>query len=301
MTEVLIGTASGCRVFGEGGEGGLELEGRAVNALTVEPAGTCLAVVDDHEIMRRRGRGEWTSLGVTEHALVSLACVEDRVLAGSIGDAQLLGSSQGVWTPLPALAEVPGRESWFAEGPPLHVRSIAATPGGAAIHAAIHVGGIARSTDGGETWLPTIPIEWDVHEVCAHRTRDVVAAATALGLAVSRDAGQTWKLFAEGPEVVDSLAVAALEAEVLFSVQDGPFAGRSQVWRWRFGRSTIEQVRDGLPDWLDGKVDTQHIASHRVHAAIADGGGTLWVSAAGSRGWRALATGLNSVYSVQLT
>ena len=35
----------------------------------------------------------------------------------------------------------------------------------ALVLAAVHVGGIPRSTDGGETWAPTVPIEYDVHEV----------------------------------------------------------------------------------------------------------------------------------------
>jgi hypothetical protein len=60
---------------------------------------------------------------------------------------------------------VPGRSEWIAHGPPLHVRSVTATANGGAILAAVHVGGIPRSTDGGVNWAPTIPIEFDVHEV----------------------------------------------------------------------------------------------------------------------------------------
>jgi hypothetical protein len=60
----------------------------------------------------------------------------------------------------------------------------------------------------------------------------------------------------DGLELKDSLAVAVLENEVLFSVQDGPFAKCSQVWRWRIGSKGLEAVRNGLPEWLEGKVDT---------------------------------------------
>ena len=52
---------------------------------------------------------------------------------------------------------VPGREDWFAHGPPLGVRALIATADGSAILAAVHVGGIPRSTDGGLTWRPTVP------------------------------------------------------------------------------------------------------------------------------------------------
>jgi len=58
----------------------------------------------------------------------------------------------------------------------------------------------------------------------------------------------------DGLELKDSLAVAVLENEVLFSVQDGPFAKCSQVWRWRIGSKGLEAVRNGLPEWLEGKL-----------------------------------------------
>lgn len=72
------------------------------------------------------------------------------------------------------------------------------------------------------------------------------------------------------------LAVCVLEDEELFSVQDGPFAKQSQVWRWRIGSKHIDQLLDGLPTWFDGKVDTGGIASGQERTAIIDGGGNLW-------------------------
>ena len=300
MNGVLLGTAAGCWHIAENGVRTLELEGRAVNALTVEPEGSCLAVADGAQVLRRSTTGAWMVLAQSELVLVSLARVGDRILAGSMGDGALCHLEESKLIPVRSFATVPGHETWFGEGPPLHVRSISATAGGAALFAAVHVGGIPRSVDGGETWQPTIPIDWDVHEVSAHRSEPLVAAATAVGLAVSRDAGETWNLFQEGPAVVDSLAVATLETEVLFSVQDGPFAARSQVWRWKIGSATLEQVRDGLPEWLSGKVDTQHIHSNHGRALIVDRGGTLWLSRSGSSGWQALATELDPVFSVQM-
>jgi hypothetical protein len=89
-----------------------------------------------------------------------------------------------------------------------------------------------------------------------------------------------------------------LDDEALFSIQDGPFAKRSQVWRWRIGSARVEQVRDGLPEWLDGKVDTAHIAASCGQAAIVDGGGNLWLSRAGSRGWERIAAGLPYCYGL---
>jgi hypothetical protein len=194
---------------------------------------------------------------------------------------------------------VAGRSEWLAGGLPLGVRALTATADGAATLAAVHVGGIPRSTDRGDTWTPTIPINFDVHQVRAHPSlSNIVAAAAAVGLCVSQDGGQNWSVHAEGLEQPYSLAVAVLHEEVLFSVQDGPFAKRSQIWRWRIGCQLLEQVRDGLPQWLDGKVDTARIAADGERTAIVDGGGNLWLSRAGSSGWERIATELPYVFGV---
>jgi hypothetical protein len=140
----------------------------------------------------------------------------------------------------------------------------------------------------------------DVHEVRAHQTLPIVAAAAAVGLCVSYDGGGSWELLADGLEGTTSLAAAVLPDEVLFSIQDGPFAERSQIWRWRIGGQRIEQVRQGLPGWLKGKVDTGHIAANRAQAVVVDGGGDLWVSDVGSRGWQRIATDIQGAYGVLL-
>jgi hypothetical protein len=188
---------------------------------------------------------------------------------------------------------VQGRKDWFAGGPPLGVRGLTATADGAALLAAVHVGGVPRSTDWGESWAPTIPVMFDVHEARAHpSTPGLIAAATAVGLCVSNDSGITWRVLTEGLEIANSLAVAVMDDEILFSIQDGPFAKRSQIWRWKIGGERLEQVRDGLPEWLEGKVDTNWIATSQGRAAVLDGGGNLWLSEIGSSGWQRIATGL---------
>ena len=111
-------------------------------------------------------------------------------------------------------------------------------------------------------------------------------------MCVSEDGGRNWKVIAEGLEVKNSLAMAVLPEEVLFGTSDGPFAKRSQVWRWRMGDEGLEQVRDGLPLSLEGKIDTAWIAVGGGRAAILDGGGNLWLSSAGSSGWKRIAADL---------
>jgi hypothetical protein len=128
----------------------------------------------------------------------------------------------------------------------------------------------------------------------------IVTAAAAVGLCVSEDGGRTWKVLSEGPFVPHSLAVTVLEDQALFSIQDGPFAQRSQVWRWKIGAAAVEQVGDGLPEWLTGKTDTGHMAAGGGQAAIVDGGGNVWLSQEGSHGWKQIGTHPHYVYGLVL-
>ncbi len=221
----------------------------------------------------------------------SIAAVNGTIFVGGQEEAVLLRvTAAGKVERLDGFDKVPGRSEWFAGGPPLGVRSLTAAMGGDVLLAAVHVGGIPRSSDGGDSWTPTIPVMFDVHEVCSHpHLSNLVAAAAAAGLCVSTDGGLNWKVFSEGLEGMTCLAVGVLQSEVLFSVQDGPFAKQSQVWRWRIGSEHIEQLLEGLPTWFDGKVDTYGIASGQDRAAIVDAGGNLWLSVTGSEGWKRIA------------
>ncbi len=64
----------------------------------------------------------------------------------------------------------------------------------------MHVGGVLRSSDGAESWQPTaLDIRTDAHQVMAPPGHDgLVLAAAAVGLAISRDAGETWDIDARG-------------------------------------------------------------------------------------------------------
>lgn len=289
---VLIATDSGCRVFSDTGEKQPELAGRKFSALSSEIGNTCLAVIDEHEIWRRGLDGAWTQVATTEISLQSITSIDGVIFGGGRDEAVMVRIPvNGAGDRLAGFDNCSGRAEWLAGGPPLGVRSLAATRDGAAIIAAVHVGGLPYSVDRGNTWKPTIPIMFDVHEVRAHSSLpDIVAAAAAVGLCVSRDGGKTWEVISEGLKITYSLAVAVLQDEVLFAISDGPFAKQSQIWRWRIGSKRVEQVRDGLPEWLDGKVDTAQIAATSECAAFVDGGGKLWLSGTGSNNWKCLAS-----------
>ena len=301
MPRILAATDSGCRVFAESGECAPELADRSVTALTRLPGGECLAVIDASQVFKRARNGLWIHLANAPIQVQSLTQANGTVYCGGLDDAVLWRVPEGGKPePVPGFDRTPGRADWFGNGPPLGVRSMVATLDGSAILAAVHVGGIPRSEDGGATWTPTLPILHDVHELAIHPTDpNLVAAATAVGLCVSRDAGRSWRVITEGLWLTNSLTLAFLEDEALFGICDGPFAKQSQIWRWRIGDDRVSQVRNGLPESLTGKVDTAQLAAAEGRAAFADGAGNLWLSAESSRGWSIVASDL--VYPAGLT
>ena len=214
-----------------------------------------------------------------------------------------LSPAGGMLDPLEGFDRVAGRETWFAGsaivngqrvGPPLGIRSVAANANGSALFANVHVGGIPRSLDGGRTWEPTIDIHSDVHEVRGHPAdADIVAAASAVGLCMSRDAGATWSIEHAGLHAPHCSAVAFLGDDILVSAAKDPFAAEGRVYRRSIRRDgELVAVEDGLPAWTEGKVDTGCIASNGSMIAVADRGGNLYLSAEFGRGWSRIDSGL---------
>ena len=297
MSQILVGTYAGVRTFANGTEGPTELAGRSVWVLAPAPDGACVAVVSGNQVWRRTAAGVWSHLATAPIGLTSIHCANDVVFCGGMTEATILRLDPGgALHPLPGFEQVPGRATWFPQGPPIHVRALASTR--KALLAAVHVGGIPRSADRGASWLPTLPIEHDVHDVRAHPTAPLIAASSAIGLCVSEDDGRSWTVHAAGLDLTDSLAVAIRRDTVLFSIQDGPFAKSARLYRWSRAHPVLEQVRDGLPDWLDGKVDTAHLAAAGDCAALLTSAGTLWVSPASDAPWHRVASSLPAAFSV---
>jgi hypothetical protein len=147
----------------------------------------------------------------------------------------------GVLDPIDGFDNVAGRDAWFAGsaivngqrlGPPLGIRSVAANSNGTILFANVHVGGIPRSMDGGRTWQPTIDINSDVHEVRAHQADpDIVVAASAIGLCISRDAGATWTIERDGLHAPYCSAVAFSGDDILVSASTDHFAAQGRIYR----------------------------------------------------------------------
>jgi hypothetical protein len=172
------------------------------------------------------------------------------------------------------------------------------TPG--TLLANVHVGGIPRSTDGGATWNPTIEIDEDVHEVRAHVARpDIVIAAAATGLCISRDGGATWSIEQKGLHAHYCSAVAFAGTDVLVAASEDHFAARGGVYRRSLDEpGPLLPVGGGLPQWLDGIVDTACIAAHASTLALADRGGNVYRSKDTGQTWSRIAERLATPSSV---
>jgi hypothetical protein len=312
---VLVATWNdGLFVF-SGGKRDQELLNRSVRTLASDGHGGALAIIDNHSLRRRAPDGAWNTIATAKSDLSCCVKVGDVIYAGTDDARVLRVSAAGEIEQLRGFDVVAGRDKWYAGsaivngkriGPPLGIRSITATSDGAVLLANVHVGGIPRSADGGVTWQPTIDIESDVHEVRAHPSRPrVVAAAAAVGLCTSNDAGATWEVENVGLHATHCSAVAFAGDDVLVFAAADPFAPESAIYRWeRRGRQGVDEhrplvkVAGGLPTWLDRIAHSGCIAAYGSAVAIADMGGNLYVSADTGHTWSRRADGIQTPSSV---
>ena len=205
-------------------------------------------------------------------------------LAGAAG-AHLFHVGTTAVEPVDAFEEVPGREEWYTPwGGPPDVRSIAMASGTVLVN--VHVGGIARSTDAGRTWSPTIDIHADVHQVLSAGGTMAVAAC-AVGLAVSTDAGATWTVHDEGLHATYARSVAVAGGTVLLGVSSGPGGEGAAVYRRPLsGDGPFERCAAGLPADLSGNVDTFWLAAKADGtAAFATAGGEVFTTSDEGVSW----------------
>jgi hypothetical protein len=273
-----------------------ELADQPVRCLAPDGNGGALAVVGGRSLRRRTADGIWSTIATAESECSCCVAVGDAIYVGTDDASVLRVGSNGVAEQLGGFDRVADRHKWYAGtalvdgrlvGPPLGIRSITATCNGAVLLANVHVGGIPRSTDHGATWSPTIEIDADVHQVCAHPTRpDCVIAAAAAGLCVSNDAGKSWTIEQDGLHASYCSAVAYIDDDILVSASEGPFAARGAIYRRSMdGSGPLRPVGGELPRWIEGRADTGCIAAQASTVAAVDSAGHLYISPDAGRTW----------------
>lgn len=289
-----MGTRRGSVTIGDPGPPDLEGD---VTAL-VRGDGGLWAVTDGSRIWRLEDRA-WREAGASgDVSLVCLLPTDGDVYLGA-AEARLLRLEDGAPQPVGSFDGAPGRDTWYTPwGGPPDVRSLAAGRTGT-LYVNVHVGGILRSDDRGGSWVPTIDVDADVHQVAVHPGEaETVLAATARGLAVSADAGRSWAFHTEGLHAPYCRAVAALEDAVLVSASVGPFGGRAALYR--FADGSFERCAEGLPEWFGDNINTHCLDAGGRRAAFGTSDGNVYASRDAGRTWDQVAEGLAPVTALVL-
>lgn len=295
---VLVGTGDGYHVFSSSGDRDHTLAGHLVDAFTPGPDGTWIAIIDGKAVWQHGADGQWGELARSGLPLVSLTCANDTVFAGAV-DARVLRADGDTLVPLPSFDNAPGRDDWHQVGPPIEVRSLTSTCDGKVVLANVHVGGILRSTDGGESWEPTMNVDNDVHEVLAHPDRpEVVLAAAAIGLLRSHDAGATWEIETRGLDSTYSRGIAVFDDTLYLSNADGPFAKESRLFSAPIATGPLTPVDNALPRTIPGMIDTRMVSARNGTIAIGSRGGDVWARVRGTDSWAHLAYDLDGITCV---
>jgi len=245
------------------------------------------------------GGSTWQDLGLADQQVFSVAvsAADGAVYAGTEPSALFRSDDGGgTWRELTGLLELPSRPTWSFPPRPWtsHVRWVAPSPHVAdTILAGIELGGLMRSTDGGETWHDHRPgAQRDVHSLAWHpREHGRACEAGGGGAAWSEDAGDTWTPADDGRDrhYTWSVAVDPDDPDLWYvSASRGPFSahgrGDPEANIYRRSNGTWEVLSAGLPDPLPAMPYALVATRERVFAGLANG--ELWESRDRGDGWR---------------
>lgn len=188
-----------------------------------DPRRLYVGTFDDGALRSLDGGRSWRPVGedIPSKRVLSVAISPSRTVNGS--NAVYLGTEPSSlyvseddgnrWHDLAALRDLPSAPTWSFPPRPWtsHVRWIAPSwHDPELLFVGIELGGVMRSTDGGETWEDRKPGSYhDSHSVMTHPAkRDRIYEAAGEGVAVSQDAGDTWRATDAGMDRHYSWAIA---------------------------------------------------------------------------------------------
>jgi photosystem II stability/assembly factor-like uncharacterized protein len=278
------------------------LTGSGAQCLAVDPSDpeTVYAGLREGGVQRTPDGGRtWTDCGLPQPGVFSLAvsAADGAVYAGTEPSALYRSDDRGEsWRELEGLLELPSRPTWSFPPRPWtsHVRWIAPSPHDAdLLLVGIELGGLMRSTDGGETWQDHRPgAQADVHSLAWHQQAAGRAyEAGGGGAAWSGDGGETWHPADEGRDrhYTWSVAVDVDEPDLWYvSASTGPYAahgGRdpeARIFRRR-GEEPWQPLAGGLPEPIPAMPYALVATDGLLLAGLASG--EIWVSTDRGDSW----------------
>ncbi len=297
MTRVLAGTEKGLLDVGSGET----LLLGSIGAIA-HTEGIWWSVVDEYRIFSSPDALTWSEAA-------DIRGLSARCLVASDGGA-LIGTSEAHLvkvvgssaTRVRSFDRVSTRDDWYTPwGGPPDTRSLTRDAGGR-VYANVHVGGILASEDGEAGWhATTMDVDADVHQVLAHPTVPGLAfAATAIGMAVTRDGGASWEFTEEGLHAAYCRAVGLAGDVILLSASTSHTGRKSALYRRDLEGETFERCTEGLPQWFADNVDTYCLDADATSAALGTSDGIVFVSEDAGRSWKEIAAGLPSISCVVL-
>lgn len=297
--DIVVGTADGLWILNTAAHH--EHEQSLITAIAPVANGWWM-ICDRTMLWHRILDGEWHQVAAVDNLrLDCLLPIGERLLLGT-SEAHLLQLVQGQLQPIEAFEHAAGRDEWYTPWGGLpDVRSLAV---GAADewYVNIHVGGILRSDDQGQTWQPTLDLHADVHEVltvAAHP--DLVVAATASGLALSTDRGDHWSFDRAGLHASYARAIAVGADQIIMSVSQGPSGNQAALYRRPLHQAgAFEKCEHGLPQWFSSNINTGCLAMSGEIAAFGTQDGQVFGSRDGGQTWELWADGLPPIHCLRL-
>jgi photosystem II stability/assembly factor-like uncharacterized protein len=276
----------------------LSLAGSGAQCLSPDPRDPDVAYAGLRERGLRKtedGGRTWRDVGLPEPGVFSVAVspVDGAVYAGC-EPSRLFRSDDGgeTWNALDALLELPSQPTWSFPPRPWtsHVRWIAPSPLDARLLlVGIELGGLMRSTDGGETWADHRPgAQPDVHSVVWHQSEAGRAyEAGGGGAAFSVDGGATWTPADDGRDRSYTWAVATDPSDPdrwWLTASTGPYAAHGgRDAQARIYRRVDDAPWEPVHEPLAAMPYALAAGDGRVFAGLADGrvlettdGGDSW-------------------------
>ncbi|HXE73557.1 MAG TPA: hypothetical protein VNO81_12930 [Candidatus Nitrosotenuis sp.] len=241
------------------------MQARQIVCLAADPSGRLYAGAANGAVYRTLDGEKWDSLveGLTHtsvHAL-SLHPAHPQTIFAGTQPATVYRSDDGgaTWRVLPSFMEVPGVKSWTLPYAPYRalVRCLAHHPMQPdVVFAAVMVGGVLATLDGGKTWSERqegIPRE--VRWLALHPGAPArLCAATSGGFYRSDDLGGRWVQKIHGLPYPNVMCLAIDPADpnrLLAGVNRSREGGGAAVCRSADGGERWEVVASGLPSLTD--------------------------------------------------